>query len=109
MLYEAASGDGPAGALRRADQLAYPHLGDYGILVSAEDVLQRLRPLDVPNCRLSDLGQGEFGRVARSLDTEPDIVQVIAARIAIEPPRRSSEAAECFRGEIVELDWGSVS
>ena len=60
--------------------------GDRGVLVLAENLLERLRPGDEPRARTTELVGRELRCVARALDPDPRRVQLVVRRAA--PERR---------------------
>ena len=103
-------------------------LGDRGVLMLAENLLERLRPGDEPRARATELVGRELRCVARALDPDPRRVQLVVGRAAPEgrdrlacpPPLGSQERGERRRlgrrrrrlrlGDVVEpVEEGEVA
>jgi hypothetical protein len=85
-------------------QLTQPLLGDDRVLVLADHILEALRPIDEPSCRLAARTLCELGGVAGALSLDPDTVELVVARLGREPARSSSQPAELASRKLVEAD-----
>src|SRR6185503_3763583 len=104
--------DEPAGREGRAraavrQHLAQPRLGHDRILVSAEHVLENLRPLDHAPRWLADVRLGELGRVARALAEDPGAVELVVRGRRPELVGHGAQAPELFARELAQRDLAS--
>ena len=89
-------GEGRARVSGGDGELAQPLLGDGGVLVVAEHVLQPLRMLDERRA-LPAAGHRQLGRVACALDPDASSCSSVVVRVGAEPATRLAAAPELAR------------
>jgi hypothetical protein len=103
-LHETPEDEGGGRSSSTPAQLPQPLLGDDGVLVLPDHVLEALRPLDEASRRLAGHALCQLGGVAGALPFDADAVELVVARLRREAARRSSQPAELAGRKVVEAD-----